>query len=207
MNQTHSLWPALTQFIGHKAQENTDVRFDAFLGSVEQRAFIMARISTHDDDAALDIVQDSMLRMVQKYASKPETEWPPLFFRILANRLTDHHRKRGFAGMLRWQGVGQTGIPNADENVSEAVDQLPDQSPTPEVTLDSSQINSAVRSALQNLPERQRQVFTLRQWQGLSVAETALALGISIGSVKTHLSRAIQALRIILKEYASNESE
>ena len=201
MNRTDSLWPALTQLVSQKERDNTNASFDAFLASVEQRAFIMARFSTRDDDAALDVVQDSMLQMVQKYAGKPEIEWPPLFFRIVANRLTDHHRKRGFAGMLRWRGISQ----NSDENISEAVDQLPDQSPTPELTLDSSRINTAVRTALSDLPERQRQVFTLRLWQGLSVAETAHSLNISSGSVKTHLSRAIQALRIRLKEYASND--
>ena len=203
MNRTDSLWPALTRLVSQKEGDNSaNPSFDAFLASVEQRAFIMAKYSTHDKEAALDIVQDCMLQMVQKYAGKPETEWPPLFFRILANRLTDHHRKRGFARMLRWRGISQSG----DESVSEPVDQLQDQSPTPELTLDCSQINLAVRSALMQLPERQRQVFTLRQWQGLSVAETAQSLGISNGSVKTHLSRAIQTLRFSLKEYASNES-
>lgn len=176
---------------------------DAFLASVERRAFVMARLSTRDDDVALDIVQDAMLRMVRTYAHKPARDLPPLFFRILANRLTDHHRKRGFARLLRWRGFGQDG----EEGVADAVDQLPHESPEPDEALDANLIGVAVRRALLELPERQRQVFMLRQWQGMSVAETAQALGISGGSVKTHLSRALQALRTHLQEFASDETD
>jgi len=175
-------------------------RLGEFLAAVERRAFVMARLSTRDDDAALDVVQDTMLRMVKHYADRPDNEWPPLFFRILSNRLGDHHRKRGFARLLRWHG----NEPDSSEESIEAVDQLPDATPAPDVALDAFEVGAALRRALDKLPERQRQVFLLRQWQGMSVEESATALGVSGGSVKTHLSRATQALRTHLSEYATD---
>ena len=170
---------------------------DDFLASVEKRAFIMARTSTGSEDAALDIVQDSMLRMVKSYSQRPCEQWPPLFFRIVNNRITDHHRKRGFDRMLRWFGG------NGDEDgvVQDAVDRLPTETGSPDEQVQEEQFGSALQTALQQLSERQRQAFMLREWQGLSVEETAVAMGVSQGSVKTHLWRAIQALQVILQEY------
>ncbi len=177
-------------------------RLGEFLASVERRAFVMARLSTRDDDAAMDAVQDTMLRMVRKYADRPDDQWPPLFFRILSNRLGDHHRRRGFARLLRWRGDE----PDGAEDGVEAVDRLPHGAPAPDEALDAFEVGAALRVALDRLPERQRQVFLLRQWQGMNVEETASALGISGGSVKTHLSRATSALRAHLQDYAADEN-
>lgn len=179
----------------------SNARLGEFLASVERRAFVMARLSTREDDTALDAVQDTMLRMVRSYADRPEDQWPPLFFRILSNRLGDHHRRRGFARLLRWRGDEPD---DAGDRV-EAVDRLPSDIPAPDEALDAFEVGTALRRALDELPERQRQVFLLRRWQGMSVEETASALGISGGSVKTHLSRATSALRGHLREYASDE--
>ncbi len=170
---------------------------DDFLASVEKRAFIMARASTGNEDAALDIVQDSMFRMVKSYSKRPCEQWPPLFFRIVNNRITDHHRKRGFDRMLRWFG----GTGDEEGVVQEAVDRLPTGTGSPDEQAQEDQFGSALQAALQQLSGRQRQAFMLREWHGLSVEETAVAMGVSQGSVKTHLWRAIQALQVILQEY------
>ena len=170
---------------------------DDFLASVEKRAYIMARTSTGSEDAALDIVQDSMLRMVKSYSQRPCEQWPPLFFRIVNNRITDHHRKRGFDRMLRWFG----GTGDEESEVLDAIDRLPTAAGSPDEQVQEEQFGSALQAALQQLSERQRQAFMLREWQGLSVEEAAVAMGVSQGSVKTHLWRAIQALQGILQEY------
>lgn len=52
-----------------------------------------------------------------------------------------------------------------------------------------------IRTAIQDLPQRQREAVVLHFWQGLSHAETAAAMGVSIGSVKVHLSRAVATIK------------
>lgn len=175
---------------------------DAFLASVERRAFVTARLATRDDDAALDIVQDAMLRMVDRYAHKDAGEWAPLFFRILSNRIRDHHRRRGIARLLRWHGpAGEDGEPTRG-----AVDLLPSEVGRPDEALGDARLGAALRDAMLRLPERQRQVLLMRQWQGMSVEETAAALRLSGGSVKTHLSRAMKSMRERLGKLSDHET-
>ena len=174
---------------------------DAFLASVEKQAFVMAKFATGDSDAALDIVQDAMFKLVRQYGSRPAEEWRPLFFRILNNRIMDQHRKRGFVQrMSRWFGVDAE-----NDDAVEAVDQLPSAVKLPEDFLHAEGVEVALREAYQRLPRQQQQAFSLRQWQGLSVEETALAMSVSSGSVKTHLSRALKNLREQLHEYKLHE--
>lgn len=170
---------------------------DGFLASVEKRAYLIAVSAVKDEQAALDIVQDSMFKMVKHYAGKPAEDWPPLFFRILNNQITDRHRKRGLGRLTQWFGNRR----DDDESAPEAVDQLESDEFCPETLANSLDLQSAVKSALDTLSHQQQQVLILRLWEGLSVKETATAMGISEGSVKTHLSRAVQVMRTQLEEH------
>ena len=163
-----------------------------FLAGVEQRAFRMARFAVSDTDEALDIVQDAMLTLARKYASKPEAEWPPLFFRILRNRITDHHRRRtiraGIFAVFTPRGDDE-GRPAPEEQVADVRHVEPEY----RAQLDGS--TERLTAALAALPARQREAFLLRAWEGLDVADTARAMQCSAGSVKTHYSRAVHSLR------------
>ena len=156
-----------------------------FLAEVERPAFRMADISTRNRDDALDIVQDAMLKWVQKYSHKPQDEWRPLFFAILNSRITDYHRKATLTGRIfSWFGS------------DEAVEQI-DSAPTsagPFEMLSEQITMDRFLAAVDELPARQQQVFLLRTWQGFSVADTAKMLKCSEGSIKTHLSRATESL-------------
>ena len=167
-----------------------------FLASVEQRAFRMARLAVKDVDEAMDIVQDSMLTLVRKYADKGEHEWPPLFHRILQNRITDWHRRRIVRNRV------MTVLGRSDEiDEPDPIQQVPDgpaADPAYRVQLDA--IADRLAESVEALPHRQQQAFLLRTWEGLSVAETARAMRCSEGSVKTHYSRAIHRLRGELTE-------
>ena len=158
---------------------------DRFLAEVERPAFRMADISTRNRDDALDIVQDAMLKWVQKYSHKPQDEWRPLFFAILSSRITDYHRKATLTGRIfSWFGS------------DEAVEQI-DSAPTsagPFEMLSEQITMDRFLAAVDELPARQQQVFLLRTWQGFSVADTAKMLKCSEGSIKTHLSRATESL-------------
>ncbi len=169
---------------------------DAFLASVEKRAYIIACAACRDKDIALDIVQDSMLNMVKSYSQKPCEQWTPLFFKVLNNRITDQHRKRGFRRLTQWFGEN-----NDDEASAEAVDQLASDRFGPDDIASSSELANVIETTLHNLTHKQQQALMLRLWQGLSVKETATAMGISEGSVKTHLSRATGEMREHLQDF------
>jgi len=171
---------------------------EAFLASVERRAWRVAEIALNDADEALDAVQDAMLRLVHHYSGKPAEEWPLLFWGILRRRITDLQRRRAVRNrILVW-----TGRARLDEDGDElpAWD-TPDSGPDPARAYVSRQAHAAMSAAVRKLPRRQQQAFLLRVLEGLDVADTARAMGCSEGSVKTHLSRALDSLRGQLEEW------
>lgn len=165
---------------------------DRFLAGIERRALIMAELATQNREEALDLVQDAMLAFVRRYAGKPEADWPPLFHRVLQNRIRDWHRRTRVR--RRWR-VWLGGDPDAIEG-GDPVQTLADPAGLlPEERVDQQGAISAVLQALRELPERQQQAVLLRLWEGLDVTDTATAMGCSAGSVKTHLSRGLARLR------------
>lgn len=170
---------------------------EAFLASIERRAWRMAEIALRDPDEALDAVQDAMIRLVRHYAHKPAEEWPPLFWGILRRRITDLQRRRTVRNrILVWTGRTIT-----DDDEELPAWEAPDLGPDPSRVLASRQAHAAMSKAIRALPRRQQQAFLLRVLEGLDVADTAKAMGCSEGSVKTHLSRAMEALRTRLEEW------
>ena len=170
---------------------------DAFIAEVQTRALTMARLNTRSTDEALDLVQEAMFAFVRNYADKPRLERKPLFFRCLNNRIIDWQRKKARRGRWLVFGSGHSDAPGDGPDVAGA-DTAARQ---PDRMLDQDRFGCAVESALETLPLRQRQVFLLRAWEGLDVRETAAALGISGGSVKTHYFRALGAMRQALEKF------
>jgi len=168
------------------------------LGEVERRAFRMAQVALRDPDDALDVVQDAMLKLARNYASKPSAEWRPLFYRILENGIRDLQRRRTVR--KKWM-VWLPGVKEDPDN--EAQDPLDNvasgAADAPELLMRSEAMEK-LEVALRELPARQREAFMLRNFEGLDVADTAKAMGCSEGSVKTHYSRAVHALREQLGE-------
>lgn len=163
---------------------------DTFLASVEHKAFRMARLATGNPDDALDIVQDAMLGLARHYAGRAALEWGPLFHRILQSRIRDwYRRQRVRRRILGWLGGGE----GEQGDPLEAVADTREVGPAGHHA--NQRFSEALERALGALPLRQQQAFLLRAWEGLDVAETASAMGISQGSVKTHYSRAVHALR------------
>jgi RNA polymerase sigma-70 factor (ECF subfamily) len=173
-----------------------------FLASVERRAFRQAVFSVHDDEAALDIVQDSMLRLAEKYSDRPAAELPLLFQRILQNAVRDHFRRgkvrSTWTTLLSSMGLGGEDD-DADPLETLEVAEQSNIPASPAAQLEQSQVMESIEEALKALPARQREAFVLRYWEELDVGETAKVMGCSEGSVKTHCSRATHALAKILK--------
>ena len=173
-----------------------------FLQSVEKRAFKRTVYAVRDDDAALDIVQDAMIKLAEHYADRPAAEWPMLFQRILGNTTMDWFRRRKVrTAVVQNLSDLDTGEESSDEELLEALHGLDALlgTETPADALARSQILQAIEEEVAALPARQREAFLLRYWEEFDVAETAQAMGCSAGSVKTHCSRAVAALADALR--------
>jgi RNA polymerase sigma-70 factor (ECF subfamily) len=174
-----------------------------FLAAVERRAFKQARYAVRDEQAALDVVQDSMLKLSEKYGAKPLAELPMLFQRILQNTIRDYYRRHKvratWTTQLSSMLAGKEGGEEADPLETLAPAEDSNQALGPPDHLEKSQLIVLIENELKELPPRQREAFLLRYWEELDVAETAQAMGCSEGSVKTHCSRAAHTLASALK--------
>jgi RNA polymerase sigma-70 factor (ECF subfamily) len=171
-----------------------------FLAQVERRAFKQAAYAVRDDHAALDIVQDAMMRLAEKYGTRPATEFPMLFQRILQNAILDHFRRNKVRNL--WTTLFSPFSSGDDEEEYDLLETLAgegDKADDPVATLDRAQTMKLIETAIRRLPSRQREAFVLRYWQELDVAETANIMGCSQGSVKTHCSRAVHTLSALLQ--------
>ncbi len=173
---------------------------DRFLASIERRAFKIAQIAIRDVDDALDIVQDAMMQLARRYATRPTEEWKPLFYRILNNRIRDCQRRRVVRSrFMAWLPARQ---PDA-ETAPDPIESVAGNELAPGDRAQVEETLKALERALADLPRRQQQAFLLRALEGLDVAGTAAAMGCSQGSVKTHYFRAVQTLRERLGEFWS----
>jgi len=172
---------------------------DNFLVDIERRAFHMAKMATGNREDALDIVQDAMYKLVEKYSAQPADEWRPLFYRILNSKITDHYRRNAVKNKLI--SLASWGM-KADSNSEDLVDRAEGRnSETPDqMYIRELQIKQLTK-AVKRLPRRQREAFMLRCWEGMSTLVTAQTMGCSEGSVKTHYSRAMHSLRETLEGY------
>ena len=181
----------------------THQEISQFLAEVERRAFKQAMFALRDEHGALDVVQDAMLKLTEKYAGKPASELPMLFQRILQNAIHDHFRRQKvrstWTTLLSALGKGDEKDEEFDPLETLAVKSDSNANADPAQLLEQGQIMSLIEQALGRLPARQREAFLLRYWEELDVAEAAAAMGCSEGSVKTHCSRAVHALAEMLK--------
>ena len=156
-----------------------------------------------DEQAALDLVQDTMLRLAEKYGDRPADELPLLFHRIMQNAIRDYYRRQKVRSL--WTTLLSSLSPGRGED--EEQDPLEtyephegaEAAPAPGAHLEQTQVLEIIEQELSRLPARQREAFVMRYWEELDVAQTARIMGCSEGSVKTHCSRATHALAAALK--------
>jgi RNA polymerase sigma-70 factor, ECF subfamily len=195
-----SSWPTTTRTTeGLTLASRSEL--SAFLASVERRAFKQAVFAVRDEEAALDIVQDAMLRLSEKYGNRPPAELPLLFHRIVQNAIRDWYRRQKVRSLWTTLLSSLTGGEDDDRDPLETLE-VADESnlqDSPSGQLEQKQVLEIIEQELKRLPERQRQAFIMRYWEELDVAETAKVMGCSEGSVKTHCSRATHALASALK--------
>ena len=173
--------------IGERLQ-TLNGKLDQFLASVEKSAFRIAEIALRNREDALDVVQEAMIKLVEKYADKPDQEWKPLFFSIMRSRITDQHRRRTLQKRL-------FGWISPDAHTDGLIEEMTVEDHGPPDFLAEQSTWESLVAGLQALPQRQQQAFLLRTWQGFSVEDTSKIMKCSAGSVKTHLSRATHSLK------------
>jgi RNA polymerase sigma-70 factor (ECF subfamily) len=185
---------------GHLASRS---ELSTFLEGVERRAFKQAVLAVRDEQAALDIVQDAMLRLAEKYGNRPAAELPLLFHRIMQNAIRDWYRRQKVRSL--WTTLLSSLSPgHGDDEEQDPLETLEplegsNVEEAPGSRLEQAQVLEIIEQELSKLPARQREAFIMRYWEELDVAETARAMGCSEGSVKTHCSRAAHALAAALK--------
>ena len=173
-----------------------------FLQSVERRAFKQAVYALHDESSALDVVQDSMMKLAEKYGDKPASELPMLFQRILQNVIHDWFRRQKVRSTWTTLFSSLSTSESGEEfDFLEALESAApgSQGESASAPIERAQTLAIIEAELQKLPARQREAFILRYWEDMAVAETAAAMKCSEGSVKTHCSRATHALALALK--------
>jgi len=173
----------------------------SFLAGIERRAFKQAMFAIRNEETALDIVQDAMMRLAEKYADRPAAEWPMLFQRILQNAIRDSYRRSKVRSL--WTTLLSSLSPGQDEDSDPletiAAENESDGLATPHRQLERSQLLGVIEKEIEKLPPRQREAFLMRYWEEMDIAETAAAMGCSEGSVKTHCSRATHTMAAALR--------
>ncbi|MFJ4290113.1 RNA polymerase sigma factor [Cupriavidus sp. NPDC089707] len=181
----------------------TDQELTDFLASVERRAFKQAVFAVRDDEAALDIVQDAMIKLAEKYGDKGAAELPPLFQRILKNTIHDWFRRQKVRNtwVTLFSSLRDDRDGGDDNDLLETLEAQAG-SESAESSADKverAQVMHIIEQEIKRLPARQREAFLMRYWEDMDVAETAAVMGCSEGSVKTHCSRATHTLAQALR--------
>ena len=174
----------------------------AFLEGIERRAFKQAVFAVREEEAALDIVQDAMLRLAEKYGHRPAGELPLLFHRIMQNAIRDWFRRQKVRSL--WTTLFSSLSPGREDDDQDPLETMEPAEGSnveepPQAQLERSQVLEIIEQEIARLPERQREAFMMRYWEELDVAETARRMRCSEGSVKTHCSRAAHTLAAALK--------
>jgi RNA polymerase sigma-70 factor (ECF subfamily) len=179
----------------------SDKELTDFLKSVEKRAFKRAVYAVRNDESALDIVQEAMIKLAEKYADRPAAELPLVFQRILSNATMDWFRRERVRSVVQNFSEFSSSDDDGDFDLLEALQAVEGSLGTESAydAVSRTQILAVIEGAVAELPGRQREAFLLRYWEEFDVEETAAVMGCSQGSVKTHCSRAVHALAKALK--------
>ncbi|MDO8314075.1 MAG: RNA polymerase sigma factor [Rugosibacter sp.] len=180
---------------------NSRIDLSDFLASIERRAFKQAMFAVKNREVALDVVQDAMMKLSEKYSARPANEWPMLFQRILQNTIRDSFRRSNVRSL--WISLFSSFLSDNDDE-TDPLDIISATSEhkglrSPQQQIEQTQLLGIIEAEIEKLPARQREAFLMRYLEELNINETALAMGCSEGSVKTHCSRATHTLAVALK--------
>lgn len=182
------------------AQKGDAEAFGVLVTKYMPRALAFARRMTGNTEDAEDLAQEAFVKAYRNLGSfKGQSGFYTWFFQVLSNLCMDHLRR---AALLK--KVFFFAAPDVDrEEASDPLMQAPDTDllSRPDGGLEQKELKAALQKALKRLPDRQRAVFLMKHNEDMKLREIAVVLGISEGAVKSHLVRAVTALKKSMKGY------
>ncbi len=167
-----------------------DREFEQFVLEYQERALRLAESFLGDWSEARDAVQEAFVKAYRHSAGfREQASRGTWFFRILSNHCKDRLRRRRVRSWLTF-GLGAADREGEGHDIH-----YPDPSPSPGQRAESKSFRRFLAAALRELPARQQEVFRLKALAGLTLGETAAALGIAEGTAKVHFFRASRALQ------------
>jgi RNA polymerase sigma-70 factor (ECF subfamily) len=184
-----------------RAKAGDFAAFEQLVSAHQERVYRLALRMMGTESDAQEVVQDALLsawRNLQKFEGK--SQFGSWLYRIAANAALMMLRTRRRHPQVSMEevtalGADETGVDGFGAGAGD------DWSKRPDDQLQSSELRAAIQSAVDALPEASRQVFMVRDVDGLSTEETAETLGLSVPAVKTRLHRARLALREAISRY------
>ena len=167
--------------------------FNEIYTSYYKKSFFFAKSYVHDDLAAEDIASESLIKLWEKLKTEQIDYIEPLLLTILKNKALDYLKheevkRTAFESMADWH----------QQELSIRISTLESCDPN---EIFSDEVESIIRETLKLLPEQTRRIFLLSRFENKSNKEIAEQMGISIKGVEYHISKALKALRITLKDY------
>jgi RNA polymerase sigma-70 factor (ECF subfamily) len=186
-----------------RAQRDDQLAIEEFVNRYKQKAYAIAyQMCSGDSEEAQDLTQEAFLRVFRNIKKfRGDSSFYTWFYRIVVNTCLDGRRRR-----WKWERVFSLWRPGQreEETSKEVLEKQPDmvKGNNPMTVLSGKQLTREIQKALMSLPERQRIIFQLKVFQGMSLREIAQVMGSAEGTVKSHLFRATHSLRAALKEWA-----
>nr|WP_186973966.1 RNA polymerase sigma-70 factor [Bacteroides intestinalis] len=167
--------------------------FNEIYTSYYKKSFFFAKSYVHDDLAAEDIASESLIKLWEKLKTEKIDYIEPLLLTILKNKALDYLKheevkRTAFESMVDWH----------QQELSIRISTLESCDPN---EIFSDEVESIIRETLKLLPEQTRRIFLLSRFENKSNKEIAEQMGVSIKGVEYHISKALKALRITLKDY------
>ena len=165
--------------------------FEKLVLKYRDRIYNLCRHMLNNAHDAEDAAQDTFIKAFQNLKRfKPESSLYTWMYRIAVNTCLDYKKKPFFESLFKSSNDGEEFV----------VEQSSD-NPSPERRYESKQIGYAIQKSLKRLSQKLRTVIILKEIEGLSYKEIAEILDISIGTVKSRISRAREELRELMKEF------
>lgn len=175
-------------------QKGNTAVFDTLFTRYQKRTYRLVQRFVPNHEDALDITQDAFIRAYQGLSNfKSQCQFYSWLYRITVNLCIDFLRKKSRSEVMVYESEDSDELPMAN---------FPDlRSVSPAKAAENKELRSQIRKAIRQLPPKQRQIFILRHWDGLSLKDIATVVGRSDGTVKAHLFHAHRNLRKHLQPY------